>query len=90
MVRKKRPEILEQVENAMNGLGDRMIPAVLTSDLVVLLVEGCKTAFRVSDRLLVCPSCGNLSRPPSNVCYGCEENQALPDPLEGPASHLQS
>jgi hypothetical protein len=63
-----------------NGSGKQLIPAVLDGDMILVLVGGHKIGFRVRDRLLVCPSCGNLSRPPSDRCYGCDDS-LLTDPF---------
>lgn len=67
----------------MKRLGKEMIPSVVDGEMVFLVIGGHKVGFRVRDRLLVCPVCGNLSKPPSSVCHGCENNRPLVDPLSG-------
>ena len=57
-----------------------MMLADLAGEMLVVIVGGHKIGFRVHDRLLICPDCGNTSRPPSTVCYGCD-SRPLIDPL---------
>lgn len=63
------------------GVGEEVVSAVVSANYLVTLVRGRKIAFRISDRILVCPVCGGLSRVPSTVCYGCERGETLVDPL---------
>jgi hypothetical protein len=65
----------------MKRFGAQIMSSVLVGEIVVVFVDGHRTAFRVDDRLLMCPTCGNYSQPPSNCCYGCESGQPLSDPL---------
>jgi hypothetical protein len=62
--------------------GDEIFSAVLNGELMIVLARGHKIVFRVRDRRLICSVCGNLSQPPAEICYGCEQGAKLVDPLK--------